>query len=84
MNDIVKLISEYGLMIVIAAVFIWRVVVAEKRHAEETKEFTAIAASFANVMSNHIHDSQVATQELTKAIERLCLLVDVNHDYRKQ
>ena len=76
MNDLIKLLSEYGVMTVIVGVFLWRVITSEKRHAEETKAFTEISASFANVLSNHVHDNSVALQELTKAVERLCIYLE--------
>ena len=82
MNDIIKLLTYYGPLVVITAIFLWRVVAAEKRHAEETKAFTEISASFANVLSNHLHDESEALRDLTKAIERLCYMVDANRDYQ--
>jgi hypothetical protein len=82
MSDLAKAIAEYGVLIIIAAVFLYHVITSEKRHAQETKEFTAIAASFANVMANHTNDNTQAMREFTRVMERACILLELpNKDY---
>ncbi len=87
MNDTIKLISEYGILIVIAGVFLYivlrgmkwgmaQVECMKQSHDKATQGFIDTANQFSKVMANHINTSTKATEELTRAVEKLCQRVE--------
>lgn len=93
MNDTAKLISEYGILLVLSAAFIiisWRRFVWSMKKYDDLcevhdtciKEFSAIAASFNLTVSNHMEHETAALQELVRAVDRLCVRLEApNRDY---
>lgn len=97
MTEVTKLIGEYGVLIVIAAIFLYTYVIDRKdRKAERkvtgelTQGFLAATNAFTVTVANHMDhvevsykEQAVALRELTKAIERLCIYMEMpNKDYR--
>lgn len=95
MNPTIKSIIEYGVLVVIAAAFItisWRRFVWSMQKYDKLsdvhdiciKEFSKIAADFNTTVSNHMEHETQALRELTRAVERMCILVEMpNKDYMK-
>ena len=93
MNETAKFITEYGILVVIAAAFIlisWRRFTWSMKkyddlcsvHEDAIKEFTKISANFQVVIQNHMEHETMALSELTRAIERLCVRLEApNRDY---
>lgn len=91
MSETAKLISVYGPLTVIMAVFIVCYFTDRKERKQERDKFMEVADKFAitssefcNVMANHMEHETEALRELTTAIQRLCVYLEVpNRDYFK-
>ncbi len=91
MNETIKAIAEYGILIVIAGVFLYSVLHREKKHDENVKVFVETTAAmnetavgFNLTVSNHLQHEEEAFREMVKSIDHLCwrLEGDGSHDYR--
>lgn len=84
MTDIVKLISEYGVMVVLTAVFIVIYFMDRRDSRIDRQRFIDISESYNETVSNHVDHETDALNELTEAIRRLCIYMEMpNRDYIK-
>jgi len=99
MADTAKLIGEYGILVVIAAIFLYTYIVDRKDRRDERKSLNAATLGFIDTanafnvtVANHMTHAETsykeqgeALRDLTRAIERLCIYMEMpNHDYRRE
>jgi hypothetical protein len=94
MNDTVRAIIEYGALAVFAGTFLFLIVWAfrwwlksieclKDSHAKATQGFIETANSFNQTVSNHVEHETQALQDLTRCVDRLCTLVEIELKQRQ-
>ena len=84
MSELIKLICEYSVLIVIAGVFLYTYLSDKATARKERAKFIELTATFTGTIANHMEHETQALNELTRAIDRLCVRLEMpNRDYMK-
>lgn len=98
MSETVKLIAQEGLLVVVAGAFLWAWFMDRKERKAERESITRLtlgfidtANAFNTTIANHLSHAESSYRqqgemlgELTKAIERLCIYMEMpNRDYKR-
>ncbi len=97
MNETVKLIGEYGGLVIMAAGFLYLVFRMLKHHEEQEArahqasiDFIAALSDFKRVtsesnaiISNHLEHNTNEMRDITQALQKVCIYLELpNRDYK--
>jgi len=95
MSETVKLITENGILVVVAGVFLllayrgfgaWlaQIKCLKDSHEKAVVGFLQCANAFNATVTNHMVHEEVVHQEMMKALEQLCLYMDKEHQQTRR
>jgi len=84
MPNLIDLCYVYGPLFVIAGVFLYTYLKDRSTCQKERAEFIELTTIFTTTVANHMEHETQAVNELTRAIDRLCVRLEMpNRDYTK-